>query len=148
MISVAGCFGLFSLIVGSLVVYPQNLAFFNTIAGGPVNGHWHLLDSNVDWGQDLYRLRDWLNMHPQARPFHLAYAGVIDPRVLGIEAAHVPEHPGDGEAQLPAGWYAVSVNHVHGYDSEDGPWRYFLKMTPVDRAGYSILIYHVEPGPE
>lgn len=143
---VAGVAGLVSFIGGSLAVYPQSLAFFNTFAGGPANGHWHLLDSNVDWGQDLYQLKDWLNAHPQAHPFHLAYAGVIDPKVFRIEAAHVPEFRKGEEVELQSGWYAVSVNHVHGYDNADGPWRYFLDRQPVDRAGYSILIYRVDTG--
>ncbi len=39
--------------VGStLSVYPHQLAYFNELAGGPENGHRHLLHSNLDWGQD------------------------------------------------------------------------------------------------
>ena len=38
-----------------------------------MNGPAHLLDSNIDWGQDLLYLKDWLDKHPQARPLGLAY---------------------------------------------------------------------------
>ncbi|MFO1040840.1 MAG: hypothetical protein U0941_03590 [Planctomycetaceae bacterium] len=42
------------LFVASSVLwhYPHQLAYFNEIAGGPLNGWRHLLGSNLDWGQD------------------------------------------------------------------------------------------------
>jgi len=40
-----------STIVSTLSVYPHQLAYFNETAGGPENGHNHLLHSNLDWGQ-------------------------------------------------------------------------------------------------
>lgn len=135
--------GLICLVSESLWVYPHSLSFLNLLAGGPAAGHWHLLDSNVDWGQDLYHLRDWMNQHPQRRPLSLAYAGVFDPRVVGINASRPPEQTGNEEPKLTPGWYAISVNHLHGYDDPAQPFTYFLNRKPVDRAGYSILIYHV-----
>ncbi|HET6426728.1 MAG TPA: glycosyltransferase family 39 protein [Planctomycetaceae bacterium] len=138
-----GSAGLVCLIIESLAVYPHSLGFVNVVAGGPRAGHWHLLDSNVDWGQDLYHLRDWMNQHPGRRPLFLAYSGVFDPRVMGIEAPRPPEQRDGQVPPLPMGWYAVSVNHLHGYDDPAGPFTYFQSRTPQDRAGYSILIYHV-----
>ena len=40
--------------------YPHQLAYFNEYVGGPANGHCHLLGSNLDWGQDMLFLRDYL----------------------------------------------------------------------------------------
>ena len=34
-------------------IAPHYLAYFNQIAGGPGNGYRVLVDSNLDWGQDL-----------------------------------------------------------------------------------------------
>jgi len=45
--------GLAATVASALSVYPHQLAYFNEIAGGPQNGHGHLLHSNLDWGQDL-----------------------------------------------------------------------------------------------
>ncbi|MBF6596556.1 MAG: glycosyltransferase family 39 protein, partial [Thermaceae bacterium] len=59
----------------SLSIYPHSLSYFNELAGGPANGHAHLVDSNIDWGQDLLYLKRWLDEHPEARPFGLAYRG-------------------------------------------------------------------------
>ena len=39
-----------------LAVHPHELAFFNAAAGGSQGGRRFLVDSNLDWGQDLARL--------------------------------------------------------------------------------------------
>ena len=39
-----------------LAVHPHELAFFNAAAGGSSGGRRFLVDSNLDWGQDLARL--------------------------------------------------------------------------------------------
>ena len=50
-----------ALLVGtmteSLAVWPNYLAFFNQFVGGPRNGYQYLVDSSLDWGQDLPGLR-------------------------------------------------------------------------------------------
>lgn len=48
-------------IASTLRVYPHQLAYFNEAAGGPENGYKHLLHSNLDWGQDLLLVREWMN---------------------------------------------------------------------------------------
>jgi len=45
-------------------IRPYYLAYFNAVAGGPAGGYEHLTDSNVDWGQDLPALVDWLRQNP------------------------------------------------------------------------------------
>ena len=42
---------------GTLLQHPHHLAYFNELAGGPANGWRLLVDSNLDWGQDLKRPR-------------------------------------------------------------------------------------------
>ncbi len=138
-----GAVGLLSMVAASLWVYPDSLAFFNAPSGGPAYGHRHLLDSNVDWGQDLYQLRDWINRHPQRRPVYVAYSGVFDPHVMGIENVLSTTPSSEDPAEFPPGWYAISVNHLHGYDDPGGRFTPFLNRDPVDRAGYSIFIYEI-----
>ncbi len=101
---------------------------------GPRNGPRHLLDSNIDWGQDLYRLEDWCKKHPEARPLRVAYWGSRSVEVSGIEPAEpLPLKP-------TPGWYALSVNEIYGRSRR---YQYFLNFEPVDMAGYSIYIYEI-----
>ena len=151
-------------IAGSLWHYPHSLSYFNESVGGPENGHYHLVDSNIDWGQDLLYLRKWMDRNPTAAPMHLAYFGLVDPRVAGIDFSLPPMIlPRDFAdrardpigSRPPPGWYAVSVTLLHGYSYsifdgrgdkvylDDAYFTYFLRFAPVARAGYSINIYHV-----
>lgn len=148
-------------VISSLWYYPHHLSYFNELTGGPENGHAVLVDSNIDWGQDLLYLKWWLDDHPTARPLKLAYFGQVDPQILGIEYSLPPEGPGDHlyvddvATGLVPGWYAVSVSTLRGLDfrlpSGDGQRRhvgedamtYFQQFAPVARAGYSIYIYHL-----
>ena len=41
-------------------VHPHYLAYFNEPAGGPRDGYRRLVDSSLDWGQDLTGLSDWM----------------------------------------------------------------------------------------
>jgi hypothetical protein len=48
-------------------ITPDYLAFFNEFAGGPGKGPEYLVDSNIDWGQDLKKLSRWLDAHGTRR---------------------------------------------------------------------------------
>ena len=48
------------LTINTLTIHPHFLAFFNSVGGGPEEGWRILVDSNIDWGQDLKGLRDWM----------------------------------------------------------------------------------------
>jgi hypothetical protein len=133
-------------VVSSLGVYPHSLSYFNELAGGPRGGHYHLHNSNIDWGQDLLYLKEWYDDHPEIRPLQTAYFGSLDPEIAGIDSSNVPRAPG-GRPYLPSertgpipGWYALSVNEIH---RRTGEYEYFLRFEPAAMAGYSIYIYHI-----
>ncbi|MBI5118319.1 tetratricopeptide repeat protein [Candidatus Poribacteria bacterium] len=44
----------------ALMVHPHHIAYFSAFVGGPENGYKWLSDSNLDWGQDLERARDYV----------------------------------------------------------------------------------------
>ncbi len=158
------CSCLVASAVSSLMVYPHSLSYFNEPAGGPRCGHDHLVDSNIDWGQDLLILKNWLDRHIEARPFGLAYFGYVDPRTAGIEFTLPPRGPTAPADFLPPrsqtlgprpGWYGISVTMLRGYhyplatgtngfDYIDAEYfAYFRKFQPLTTAGYSIYIYHL-----
>ena len=152
-------------VVSSLRIYPHSLSYFNEVVGGPKNGHMHLLDSNIEWGQDLWILKDWTYRHPEASPLYIVNFGILDPRDLGIPAAGFPpsgfapdrldnDEESDAVVGPIPGWYAVGVAFLH---IDDHPDRnafvrkgvplcgYFRHFKPVDRIGYSMNIYHLTP---
>jgi hypothetical protein len=145
-------------VASSLWVYPHSLSYFNEAVGGPSHGHFHLLSSNIDFGQDLLKLKEWYDSNPEVGPLGLAYWDFdsVDPRIAGIEYYTPPSGPQPGRLPHAAdcgpkpGWYAVNVNLLHGDDwpgrqsyKSPGYYGYFLEFSPVARAGYSILIYHI-----
>jgi hypothetical protein len=72
-----------SCFVSFALATPRYLSYFNVIAGGPRGGVKHLVDSNVDWGQDLARLKRWMTANG-VDEVDLAYFGTADPRAYGI----------------------------------------------------------------
>ena len=131
-------------------VYPHDLAFFNSLAGGPDRGAEWLVDSNLDWGQDLKPLARWLEEH-QIRRVNLAYFGTADPRYYGIDATYlegsellVPEEV-LGRPELP-GYVAVSetlLAGVYGDSSRREFYRGLERQQPVAVIGHSIRVYWV-----
>src|SRR5205814_2137227 len=76
----------------SFAIRPNYLAYFNEVAGGPSRGYQHLVDSSLDWGQDLPALKAWLDDHHamiDRKPLYLAYFGTADPRSYEINAKFI-----------------------------------------------------------
>jgi len=67
-------------------VFPNYLAYFNPLSGGPAEGYRHLVDSSYDWGQELPAIRSYAARHGGEGPVYLAYFGSVDPAYYGIQA--------------------------------------------------------------
>lgn len=136
----------------SLWIYPHYLAFFNMLAGGPDNGWRALVDSNIDWGQDLGRLAEWirendvdfvwLSYFGEGRPdyYGIPYSGLdsFPPRLMNPAAR--PFYPDD-----PApGWYAISATTLQGVHFADhDQFEFFRSREPATKIGYSIFLYEL-----
>ena len=146
---ILGTVCLFAVIEFALVC-PHYLAFFNQFAGGPQNGHKYLIDSNLDWGQDLKGLKRWMDEH-DVRHINLSYFGTADAAYYGIDCTHLPGAPFFdekliGSPRLP-GYVAVSVTNLRGlYFSESARDLYkpLLDTKPAAVIGYSIYVYWVD----
>lgn len=120
----------------SIAVCPWNLAYFNEIAGGPENGAKHLLGSNLDWGQSLIALDRWNRARADSKPLYVSYSGLFDPSDVGIFC-----RPVSGNDTPPSGWYAISMNRLHGYEQLP---RVFRERRPDTVLGYSMAIFLIE----
>ncbi len=127
---------------GSLSLFPHDLSYFSTLAGGPRNGHFHLLDGNLDWGQDLLFIRDWLACHPEFAPVYVAYWGFVPTRELGVEYREPHIAPG---APPSPGTYLISVNYLRGDFRDRRPeLESFLQLQPVGRITPAVYRYQIE----
>ncbi len=140
-----------ALVVGSIEFgtnYPNNLAFFNVLVGGPTHGSEYLVDSNLDWGQDLKPLKRWMDGN-NVQHINLAYFGNAYPPYYGINATYLPGsafYTQTPNVQLP-GYVAISATVLRGvYLDEPGRafYKSFQNRAPVMTIGHSIFIYWVE----
>jgi len=137
---------------GPVSAVRDRLAYINELGGGPAEGYRSLVDSNLDWGQDLPKLRAWLDAHHVSEPINLCYFGTADPRFYGIRHRNLflgyEYEPDDGFAAIAPGLLAISATNRAGsaWDAQArDEWRKFLDSTaaqPAGRAG-SILIYRL-----
>jgi hypothetical protein len=109
--------------------WPNYLAYFNQLAGGPRHAYRHMVDSSLDWGQDLTGLADWLRRNPPgATPVYLAYFGSGSPEYYGIKSRRLPGYfdtwrRRDEWYELRGGIYAVSATMLQTvYTMVPGPW--------------------------
>jgi len=73
--------------VDSARIRPNYLAHFNLTVGGSDEGWRHLVDSSLDWGQDLPGLKRWLDANRRpGEKVYLSYFGMGDARYEGIAA--------------------------------------------------------------
>jgi tetratricopeptide (TPR) repeat protein len=141
-------------VVSSFAAYPNYLAYFNEFVAGPRNGHKILLDSNLDWGQDLKELRNWMNAAGVAaiQYFYFGFPSAAAPRYYGIHALFLPGswvHPHDvfRDPYPRPPYLAISMNQLHGLYFEGGDKelvKSLRKIEPVARVGYSIWVYKMD----
>ena len=131
----------------ALWIHPHYLAYFNELAGGPSRGYRVLVDSSLDWGQDLKGLRGYMQDHGIPR-VKLSYFGTADPAYYGIEADLLPGYLALPRPVVrafgPGDVLAVSATNLQGVylDPADRPMMERLRRErPVGSVGHSILIF-------
>ncbi|MDQ3329629.1 MAG: hypothetical protein M3552_03080 [Planctomycetota bacterium] len=122
-------------------IAPHFLAYFNAASGGPEHGSELLVDSNLDWGQDLPNLSEALRRLPKAN-VAISYFGTADWKAYGVAADAIGELAHDpNEYDV----LAVSVTHLQGvYVPGDDPFGPFRGFEPFARAGYSMIVYELD----
>jgi hypothetical protein len=120
-------------VVEALRSSPDFLAYFNQLAGGPDKGHEHLVDSSLDWGQDLPGLKRWLDDNglqgPDHPPVYLSYFGRSFPGYYHIDAIDLPGFPDRWTPRRPpaltGGVYCISATMLRAVYIQDAPgaWR-------------------------
>ncbi len=129
---------------GTLGVYPDYLAYFNEIAGGPARGYLSLDDSNVDWGQDLLRLKARLDARGIGTILLCSNLKGYPP-YYGIRAE--PITPEEMVPDPLPGDYAISTHclaRVREYNPPGGPDLDWLRrFQPVERVGQTFYLFRI-----
>jgi hypothetical protein len=135
------------MFTSTLMTFPYYLSYYNILAGGTSNGYKIATDSNYDWGQDMKRLRDWMDNNG-VQKIDLHYFGGGDGKYYFGDRY---EDWWSSKGQPAAGsWFAISANAregsmakpVRGFTIKQGDDYSWLKgKEPVARAGSSIFIY-------
>ena len=137
----------------SVNIYPYYLAYFNEFIGGPKNGYKYLVDSNLDWGQDLPGLKEYMDRNGIEK-IKLSYFGLSDPAYYGINYEYLPSYaipkPNIERPQIPLeGYFAISATMLQGvYMQNRDLYKVFREIEPVDTIGYSIFIYKFDEAKE
>jgi len=140
------------LALGTLLIYPHFLAFFNVVGGGPQNGWRILADSNVDWGQDLEGLEAWI-AREGVDHVRLSWFGSAHPEAYAIPHDLLPglphgfstwEQPPFDRDQPEPGIYVISVTNLLGVHFPDRDLYAWFRARPPDaKIGYSLFVYEV-----
>ncbi len=107
--------------LATLRMYPNEIAFFSVLIGGPSEGYRYLVNSNLDWGQDTYLLAQYLAEHPD-----------------------VQREPPSTKLNPVPGRYIVGASELQGVGCADShAYEWFRQIEPIERVDYSLLVYDV-----
>lgn len=127
-------------LISSLRIYPCYLAYFNEAIGGPKNGYKYLLNSNLDWGQDVKRLKKYLDKN-QIKEIYLDY--FYDKESLDYyKINYKPLSPKDKDKK---GYLVLNAMQLQTSRDENGnTYEWLRKEKPIEKIGYSIFVYKRE----
>lgn len=137
------------LAIGTVRVSSDYLTFFNLLTGGSGNGYHFLVDSNLDWGQNLWDLKRWMDTHSRDHVFYAHYSPA-DPQVYGVNATFLPPDPRAATLNRwnpEPGLYAIGATVLQGpYAPDLNTFAWFRGREPVAKLGNALFIYEVPAG--
>jgi len=128
--------GIVSMIIVQVKTFPNEIGYFNSFAGGSKNGSNILMDSNLDWGQDLLKLTSFMKKNNlNSIPF-IGY-GYYDINAY-LKADYVPNNADIANGLIPHGFIAIGVGLLI---SSDTSHNWLLTYEPYERLGSGIYVY-------
>ncbi len=132
-------------------VYPYYLTYFNQVAGGPSGGYRYVVDSNLDWGQDLKRFADWIDEN-NIKNVAFDYFGWADQTYyLGnnfrwIRAGYYNSAQEFLFDYPKGGYIAVSASFYMGSrEKPETSYAWLDRYAPVKVVGNSIFVWYINP---
>ena len=127
-------------------ITPDHLSYFNQIAGGAENGIEWLSDSNLDWGQGLIQLRQFIEEQKIA-DYAYFYFGTADPEYYGIRGRRIEDfdfvlHPTRGVVVMSS-HLVTRARDVLDRAFGNGPLNWLRRQAPVSIVGHSYYVYEI-----
>jgi hypothetical protein len=134
-------------LVETVSIAPNFIAYFNELVGGAKNGYKYVVDSNLDWGQDMKKLTTFVEQN-KINKIKVDYFGGTSPKYY-LGEKFEPWSSSKGQPETNS-WLAVSLTFlqnsqgqpVSGFErkAEDG-YSWLQDKKPFSRIGYSMFIY-------
>ena len=126
-------------VLSSVAAHPDYLAYFNELA--MTHPEEIVVDSDLDWGQDLKRLETTLKKRG-INELTIRFNGGI---ALDLDRFDLPARQPLEPYQRTTGWIAISVYHLK-LGTGDAPYDQFAWLStikPAAKVGKSIWLYHI-----
>lgn len=136
--------------LGTINAYPNFISYFNELIGGSSQGYKYVTDSNLDWGQDLKQLAQFIEEN-NIEMIYIDYFGGDDLNYR-FGDKYQPWWGDRNPNELPSnGWLAVSTTllqggrgkTVHGYNEKTDYYNWLNQYEPVEIINNSIFIYQI-----
>jgi hypothetical protein len=127
--------------------YPNEIPYANEAWGGPQNLHRYLGDSNVDWGQSLYLVRDYLKQRG-IQDCWIAWFGMKKPQLTGVPCralagpVFLEAWDWDLPPVLPDRFEGAVLVSSTLMDMDLFPYGTFLRRQPDDVIGAGVYLFH------
>ncbi len=126
----------------SMITYPTYTAYFSEVIGGTQNGPRYLVDSNIDWGQDIKRLQTYMQEHDI--PYVcMSYFGQANLVYYALDFRYLPTATDPHDPTAVNCVVAISVTSLL---SQDGAYWWLRQYEPDARIGGSIYVYDFRNG--
>ncbi|WP_157478396.1 glycosyltransferase family 39 protein [Granulicella tundricola] len=139
-------------VVTTVRIAPNYMAYGNEAWGGPLQVRHYLSDANVDWGQQLKTVKQYLDQqHDPDCWFAYFPDGAVQPQDYGIHCHRLPTPSGLWWFTLPMevppqinGTVLISESDLEGVESGDGalnPYEGFQKLKPTAILQDGVYVY-------
>jgi len=135
-------------LAGAAATFPRYLSYFNELVVPSANGYHYFVDSNLDWGQGLKALGDYLQKKGSPK-IYFSYFGCGDPGLYGIRfqpvlmatCADVGGQTDVSEEPVPEYFAVSATNRVGLYYEPHGVFAWLNQRNPVAIFMDSIWLY-------
>jgi 4-amino-4-deoxy-L-arabinose transferase-like glycosyltransferase len=130
-------------LASTIAAHPDYLAYFNELAGGHPEDI--VVDSNLDWGQDILRLSRTLKQSDIEPAWDCLYSSHGNRDLVALGLPRMKKLPAYKEK---TGWIAISVMCLK-MGTQQPPYDQFAWLEayqPIEKVGKTIFLYFIPEG--